>query len=59
MSKDSSIKHVSDTALWVAHYRASEATQADAIFHDPLAALLSGERGRQIARSFPRLGTVA
>jgi methyltransferase (TIGR00027 family) len=59
MSKDSSIKHVSDTALWVAHYRANEARRADAIFHDPLATLLSGERGRQIARSFPRSGTVA
>jgi methyltransferase (TIGR00027 family) len=57
MSNLSSIKHVSDTAFWVAHFRAVETRRANGIFEDPLAALLAGERGRQIARSF-RGGTV-
>ena len=59
MSADLSIKHVSDTALWVAHFRAREAQRPDAIFQDPLASLLAGERGRRIARSFPRSGNIA
>jgi methyltransferase (TIGR00027 family) len=59
VSDESSIKHVSDTAFWVAHFRAMETRRADAIFADPLASLLAGERGRQIARSFPRSSNVA
>lgn len=51
---DSAIRHVSDTALWVAHYRAQERQRPDAAFDDPLASILSGERGRAIARSIPR-----
>ncbi len=31
------IGHVSDTAFWVAHYRAMEGQRPDALFHDPLA----------------------
>jgi methyltransferase (TIGR00027 family) len=44
------IEHVSDTALWVANYRALESRRSDALFHDPLAEILAGERGRRIAR---------
>jgi methyltransferase (TIGR00027 family) len=44
------IEHVSDTALWVATYRAMESERSDALFHDPFAALLTGEKGRRIAR---------
>ncbi len=51
---DSAIRHVSDTALWVATLRAQEGHRADAAFDDPLAAMLAGERGRAIARSFSR-----
>lgn len=43
------IGHVSDTALWVAHYRAVEGSRPDALFQDPLAGRLAGERGRRIA----------
>ncbi|MBC7794268.1 MAG: class I SAM-dependent methyltransferase [Clostridia bacterium] len=43
------IHHVSETALWVASYRAEETERPDALFHDPLAGVLAGERGRQIA----------
>jgi O-methyltransferase involved in polyketide biosynthesis len=46
------IKDVSDTAIWVALYRARESERPDAMFHDPLARLLTGERGEQMARSF-------
>jgi methyltransferase (TIGR00027 family) len=47
------IEHVTDTAFWVASYRALESERPDALFRDPLAGLLSGEKGRQIARSMP------
>lgn len=50
---NSGIKHVADTALWVATYRAQESERPDALFHDPLAARLAGERGRQIAAAMP------
>lgn len=46
---DSSIHHVSDTALWVATYRGEETKREDALFKDPLAEVLAGERGRKIA----------
>ena len=44
------IAHVSDTAFWVAWYRWLETQRKDALFHDPLAGKLVGERGRQLAR---------
>lgn len=46
---NSVIANISDTARWVAEYRAQESTRPDALFHDPYAAVLSGERGRIIA----------
>jgi methyltransferase (TIGR00027 family) len=54
MTADSLITHVSDTALWVADYRAKEGGRTGAAFNDPLASVLAGERGRRIARSMPR-----
>jgi methyltransferase (TIGR00027 family) len=42
--------HVADTALWVAAYRAIESARPDALFHDPFAERLAGERGRELAR---------
>jgi methyltransferase (TIGR00027 family) len=50
---ESTIQHVSDTAFLVAHCRAAESARPDALFHDPLAARLAGEKGRAIAESFP------
>jgi methyltransferase (TIGR00027 family) len=58
MTDDSSITHVTDTAFWVAHFRAKESQRAAPAFHDPLASLLCGNRGRQIARSIPRAAMV-
>lgn len=44
---------VSDTARWVAYFRALESERPDALFHDPHARALAGERGRQIADALP------
>lgn len=43
-----SIQNVSDTALWVAVYRAMETERPDALFRDPYAARLAGDRGVKI-----------
>jgi methyltransferase (TIGR00027 family) len=48
------VSNVSDTARWVAQYRAVESARPDAIFSDPLAARLAGERGRAIVAAAPR-----
>lgn len=50
---DSMIENVSDTAFWIAHYRAVESKRGDALFRDPLAGVLAGDRGEKIARSMP------
>jgi methyltransferase (TIGR00027 family) len=47
------IRNISDTARWVAVYRARESERPDAIFRDPYARRLAGERGEQIAQSMP------
>jgi methyltransferase (TIGR00027 family) len=44
---------VSDTALWVAYFRALETQRPDALFRDPFAERLAGERGFQIANTLP------
>jgi methyltransferase (TIGR00027 family) len=48
------ISNVSDTARWVAVYRAQESARPDALFRDPYAQLLAGERGEAIAALMPR-----
>lgn len=53
MSDANSIRNVSDTALWVAIYRAMESERSDAIFHDPYARRLGGARGEAIVREMP------
>ena len=47
----SPIEHISDTALWVAYFRAIESERRDALFHDPYARILAGERGEMIAHN--------
>src|SRR3954470_6532863 len=42
------ITNVSDTAKWVAEYRAMETDRADAIFRDPYARRLAGPEGAEI-----------
>ena len=48
------IENVSDTARWVAVYRAMETARPDAIFRDPFAARLAAERGEAIVRTMKR-----
>ncbi len=49
-SEEPLIRNISDTALWVAVYRARETERQDALFRDPFARKLAGERGEQIAK---------
>ncbi|HET9406860.1 MAG TPA: class I SAM-dependent methyltransferase [Candidatus Sulfotelmatobacter sp.] len=53
MSSANPIRHISDTALWVAVYRAQESERTDAVFRDPYASKLAGDRGMQIAEAMP------
>jgi len=48
------IQNVSDTARWVAVYRAMETARPDALFRDPFAERLAGERGHQIVGEMKR-----
>ncbi|MEA3246296.1 MAG: class I SAM-dependent methyltransferase [Gemmatimonadota bacterium] len=48
------ISHVSDTARWVAVYRAMESERPDAHFRDPYAARLAGPEGEAIVDQMPR-----
>jgi methyltransferase (TIGR00027 family) len=52
-SADRAIQHISDTARWAAVYRARETERPDAVFRDPFARRLAGERGEEIAKAFP------
>src|SRR5262249_9755799 len=45
------IRDVSDTACWMAVYRAQETERPDAAFRDPYARALAGARGEAIARA--------
>ena len=45
------IHNISDTARWAAVYRARETERPDALFRDPFARRLAGERGEEIANA--------
>ena len=45
------VENISDTARWVAIFRAEESERPDAVFHDPFARRLAGEKGQQIANA--------
>jgi methyltransferase (TIGR00027 family) len=47
------VQHISDTARWAAVFRARETERPDAVFRDPFARRLAGERGEEIAKAFP------
>src|SRR6266511_3868475 len=53
MSAPALMEDVSDTARWVAYYRALESERSDALFRDPFARRLAGERGRAMAEKMP------
>jgi methyltransferase (TIGR00027 family) len=48
---DNIVRNISDTARWVAVYRAQENDREGGLFRDPFARRLAGERGEQIAES--------
>ncbi len=45
------VRDISDTARWVAYFRARETQRPDALFLDPYAERLAGDRGFQIANT--------
>jgi methyltransferase (TIGR00027 family) len=45
------VQNISDTAKWVAVFRAEESERPDAVFHDPFARKLAGKKGEQIANA--------
>ncbi len=49
-AKEPLIRNISDTARWTAFRRALETDRADALFRDPLARRLAGQRGEDIHR---------
>src|ERR1700733_5461977 len=59
------ISNISDTARWIAAYRAIESARPDALFDDPLAdrlggqrpqgTLVAGQRGHDIVAAAPRI----
>jgi methyltransferase (TIGR00027 family) len=51
---DTALPDISDTARWVAVYRALETQRPDGLFRDAFASRLAGERGREIAEGMPR-----
>lgn len=48
------LSNVSDTARWVAIYRAMETERPDAIFKDPYARRLAGAQGQEIVDTLPK-----
>jgi methyltransferase (TIGR00027 family) len=52
-SADQTIHHISETALLAAVYRAHETARPDALFRDPLAERLAGDRGQEIFAATP------
>jgi methyltransferase (TIGR00027 family) len=50
---NSSVRNISDTARWVAYFRALETRRPDALFRDPYAERLAGDFGFHIANTLP------
>src|SRR5437762_13173337 len=50
------LRDISDTARWVAMYRAQETERPDALFRDPWARRLAGDRGEQLLALLSRAG---
>jgi methyltransferase (TIGR00027 family) len=48
------VDDVTDTARWVAYFRALESERPDALFRDRYARRLAGDRGREMAEGLPK-----
>lgn len=55
-ASDAPLENISDTALWVAAFRAQDTARPDRIIDDPFAARLAGARGEHLARTLPARG---
>jgi methyltransferase (TIGR00027 family) len=51
MNSPAAVRNVSDTARWVAYFRAKETERPDALFRDPYAQRLAGEHGFSLANN--------
>lgn len=47
------VESISDTAFLTAFYRAVESNRSDALFQDPYAEILAGERGERLVEAMP------
>ncbi len=56
---EDSIQHISDTAFWIAGFRAQETERKDAVFKDILAKKLAGEKGLQMVSETPHSAAMA
>jgi len=54
MADQAPLNSVSDTAKWVAIYRAMETERPDALFKDPYARRLAGAQGQAIVDLLPK-----
>src|SRR5689334_12441057 len=59
MNDESTIQNISDTALWIAAYRGQESDRTDAVFKDPFAKQLAGERGYKMVATTPHTEAMA
>jgi methyltransferase (TIGR00027 family) len=50
---NSAVRNISDTARWVAYFRARETQRPDALFRDPYAERLAGDLGFHLANTLP------
>jgi methyltransferase (TIGR00027 family) len=57
--KTENIQHVSDTAHWIAAFRALETDRPDAVFKDHLAKKLAGETGFEMVETTPNKEAMA
>jgi methyltransferase (TIGR00027 family) len=53
------IDHISDTAIWIAGFRAQESKRTDALFNDQYAEILAGERGSEMVETTPHSKAMA
>ena len=58
-SNTSTIQNISDTAFWVASYRAIESEKENPLFRDTLAGLLTGEYGKKVSNSMKPIAQYA
>jgi methyltransferase (TIGR00027 family) len=56
---EEAINTISDTAFWIAGYRAQESERPDAVFNDYLAGMLAGQRGRDMVATTPHTKAMA